>query len=106
MIDWIIKNKEWLFSGIGVVGLMLLIAFGKTIYQKTGLKPLPTGFLALGLLLISLGIYSQFRAQPKTVEKPKQGTTPQITSIDPYEIKREVAKITFDRRDCLLQSKE
>lgn len=42
MIDWIIKNKEWLFSGLGisVIGLFLTIFFRKRSanYQKLVIK--------------------------------------------------------------------
>ncbi|MFH0813746.1 MAG: hypothetical protein V2A69_13055 [Pseudomonadota bacterium] len=99
MIDWVIKNKEWLFSGIGIVALGLLIAFGKTIYQKIDLKLLPTILVALGFSLIVLGIYLQFRSHPKVVEEPKEQTTPQITSINPYEIREKINSLPPYQQD-------
>ena len=35
MIDWITTNKEWLFSGLGIVILTLLGSFGKKIFIQT-----------------------------------------------------------------------
>ena len=99
MIDWIIKNKEWLFSGIGIVALGLLIAFAKTIYQKFDLRPWPTVLVVLGFFLIVLGIYLQFRLQPKAIAKPKQEITPQITSIDPYEIREKINSLPPYQQD-------
>jgi hypothetical protein len=97
MIDWVIENIKWLFSGSGPKILELLIglgkriyAFGETIYQKFGLRPLPTVLVVLGLFFIGLGIYLQFRSQPKTIEKSKLETTPQITHIDPYSIREKI----------------
>lgn len=33
IFDWLIKNKEWLFSGIGISVIAVLFAYGKKIYN-------------------------------------------------------------------------
>ena len=88
-MDWI-ENIKLLFSGAGPKAIGLLISFTKTIYQKFGLRPWPTIWILLGLFFIVLGIYLQFRSQPKRIEKPKLETKPQITHIDPYEIREKI----------------
>lgn len=34
MIDWIIENKEWVFSGIGVLVISAVITGGKYLLRK------------------------------------------------------------------------
>lgn len=34
IFDWLIKNKEWLFSGIGISVIAVLFAHGKQIYNR------------------------------------------------------------------------
>ena len=34
IINWIIENQEWIFSGIGVTVLLGIIAFFRKIFQK------------------------------------------------------------------------
>lgn len=44
MIEWIIENKEWIFSGIGVLVLTSLFEFGKS---KAGYKVTPFFYIIL-----------------------------------------------------------
>lgn len=44
MIEWIIENKEWIFSGIGVLVLTSLFEFGKS---KAGYKATPLFYIIL-----------------------------------------------------------
>ena len=34
IFDWLIKNKEWLFSGIGISVIAVLFAHGKKFYNR------------------------------------------------------------------------
>lgn len=39
MIEWLVNNKEWVFSGIGVLIITALVAISRNIYRKATAKP-------------------------------------------------------------------
>lgn len=43
IFDWLIKNKEWLFSGIGISVIAVLFAHGKKFYNRFVVSHKPKG---------------------------------------------------------------
>jgi hypothetical protein len=66
MIDWLIQNKEWLFSGAGISGLAVLVWVIRTAFNRRNLMA---------------GVQSSLPAEPQPTQMPQL-----LEEIEPREL--------------------
>jgi hypothetical protein len=86
MIDWVIKNREWLFSGIGVAFLLSLVGFLRFIRRRLSKNYTSTGDPAISTVSTSI----KKEAYPFEVEDYSKKPSPwdiqsSITATPPFQ---------------------